>query len=100
MKQPYELQNSDSEILCPECSSANIKLDEDHVTQTGSGVILKKYLCNDCGITFIPALVGSDAKNGQKKIKEWSKKIRTNEGLNEGKTWKEAKPEYIIIKKK
>lgn len=97
MKKPYSIKLEDSELLCPDCSSKNIELNDKVSVSNDKGHHLKQYVCKDCKSKFIPAIVGStsDSKN---KINEWSKKIRMTEGLNDGKSWETEKKEYIIIR--
>lgn len=90
MRKPYQIPFSENEIICPECGSPKIKMDETVDVKTGTGTPLKQYTCEACNTTFIPAING--------KINEWSKKVRSSEGLNEGRSWKNT--DNIIIKRK
>jgi transposase-like protein len=99
MKPPYKLLHSDIEIICPECGSKNIKENEKVDVKNGEGMNLKQYHCEKCNIDFIPAIDGQLQKESE--IHKWSKKIRLEEGLNNGESWaKNFKSHVIIIKGK
>lgn len=98
MRKPYTVKHSDTELLCPDCGSKNIKLDDGVDVSTTNGLNLKQYCCEDCKAKFIPAIDG-DVTSDKPKINEWSAKVRMTEGLNEGKSWKSA-PKFIIIREK
>lgn len=105
MQKPYEIKETDAEIICPDCGSKHINEDEKFDVTTGHGKKLKQYVCSDCQVKFIPALSGklhSDIPEPADKIQEWSKKMRMDEGGNDGKSWRKPqdKKEYIIIREK
>ena len=97
MRKPYTISHPDNDILCPDCGSKNIKANENVDVKSSNGIILKQYYCEDCKAKFIPAIDGVGSV--KTKIDEWSDKVRMNEGLNEGKSWKNTK-NYIIIREK
>ena len=97
MKKPYTIKLEDSELICPDCGSKNVKHDQMVSISNHKGLHLKQFKCDDCKIKFIPAITGTTTDN-KNNINDWSKKIRMSEGLNEGKSWEENKKEYIIIR--
>jgi hypothetical protein len=97
MLKPYKIDSSESELLCPDCSSKNIKEDTDVEVKAGKDHNLKQYYCEDCKIHFIPAIRGKTNEN--KEIASWSNKVRQQEGLNENRSWRERDDICIIIRK-
>jgi hypothetical protein len=98
MLKPYQIDSSDPELLCPDCSSKNIKEDAEVEVKSGKDHNLKQYYCEDCKIHFIPAIRGKINENIQ--ITKWSNKVRQQEGLNESRSWRESDDVCIIIRKK
>lgn len=83
-------------MLCPECGTDKIKeLENVEVKNTENNSNLKQFKCLSCNCMFIPAFISPLNEN----IKKWSKNVRIN-GNNNGKTWTDKKPTYIIIKEK
>lgn len=97
MKKPYLVNDPDAELLCPDCSSKNVEEDTSVQVTKESGTLLKQYKCNDCKVTFIPAIVGKTTKT---EIDKWANKSRTHEGMNEGKSWNTTKKQECIIIRK
>lgn len=98
MHKAYKPEESEKGILCPECSSKNVVESDEEVECTDESLDnLIEYVCNDCKCRFIPAMI---PHTGSTKMNAWETKLRTNEGLNEGRSWKKVKPFFIILKKK
>jgi transcription elongation factor Elf1 len=96
MHQIYkEPENS---ILCPECGSKNVLIDEENEVTNNKKEKLKQYHCKDCKCMFIPAALIKSENNDV--MNSWSKKMRMSEGYNKNKSWKDEERQYIIIKKK
>jgi DNA-directed RNA polymerase subunit RPC12/RpoP len=94
MDVPYNPPKEDDGIVCPECGSTNVGINEDvDVKSKPDNKSLKQYTCGDCKCTFIPAMMEES-----RPIDAWALKLRLNEHMN-NKPWKKA-TNYIVIKKK
>lgn len=93
MQKPYLPGNEENNMICPDCGSTNVNKDPSSTVKIGDKKI-DEYVCSDCKITFIPAMVSKDAT----KVEKWAKKMGTQMELNEGKSYKKEQPVYITIK--
>lgn len=93
MKVPYP--EPKEQMYCPECGSGNVEFDKSHEVKSTQNGVLKQYKCNDCNISFIPAILTNKVNENYQK---WARTVRLSEGNNNGKSWKDEKIEYIIIR--
>jgi transposase-like protein len=82
MKEPSQPNYDLNAVACPHCGSEKTEnvTEEKNVDELGTPDFTK-YVCNDCGENFIPAM-----ESERRKL--WSKKVRIN-GYNEGKSWRD-----------
>lgn len=92
MQEPYK-PNIEHDMLCPNCGSHNVSIDESKDVKGVAGENLIQYSCGDCKSHFIPAMTEAD----NSAIYRWSEKMRVVEGMNEGKKWSKPKTKFIII---
>jgi len=99
MQKPYI--PPENKMMCPECGSTKVKVDEEFDVKSTTNGPLKQYVCEDCKSVFIPALVTKEnpLNTINENIKNWSKSVRIA-GNNDEKSWVDNKPEFIIIKRK
>ena len=89
-------------MLCPDCGSKDITLivdDEHEIVSSMGNSILKKYNCKSCKCHFIPAAL-MHISTLSENINKWSKKVRVQEGNNDGQSWSDSPQNFIIIRKK
>ena len=98
MQKPYQPPHPEHDMICPNCGSHNVTIDESTEVKNTHNESLKQYLCGDCESHFIPTVTESIHEDSI--TKPWVNKMRTQEGMNEGKSWSKPKIEYIIISKK
>ena len=89
-------EEPENKLLCPDCGSKNVVIDEEHEVSNTKKEKLKQYHCKDCNAMFIPAAL---IKPANETMDKWAKNVRMNEGNNQNKSWKEKTTEFILIKK-
>ena len=94
MQMPFSPPDEKHDMICPNCGSTNVSLDETNEVKNTHNEKLKQFICSDCRASFIPSITESTEHS---QIKHWAVKNRTNEGMNEGKAWSKPKQEFIII---